>query len=66
MNLEDYVEEFCRVFRLRKEGKLPPVDLRVFCQVCGNQIMGDETIDFTEKGIVCRNCVKSEVLGVTR
>jgi hypothetical protein len=38
MNLEDCVKEFCRVFRMRKEGKLPPVDLRISCQICGNQI----------------------------
>jgi hypothetical protein len=63
MNLEDCVKEFCKVFRMRKEGKLPPVDLRVSCQVCGHQIMEGETIDYTEKGIVCKKCVKSEVLG---
>jgi hypothetical protein len=66
MNSEDVVKEFCRVFRIRQEGKLPPVDLKVSCCLCGREIMESETVDYTEKGIVCKSCVKVEVVGVTR
>jgi hypothetical protein len=61
MSLDDVVREFCRVFRMRKEGKLPPVDLRVSCQLCGHEITPGETIDYTEKGILCRDCMKVEI-----
>ncbi len=60
--MNNVVKEFCRVFRMRQEGKLPPVDLRVSCGVCGQEIMAGETIDFTERGITCGACMKSEVL----
>ncbi len=66
MNLDDVVKEFCRVFKMRQGGKLPPVDLRVSCQQCGHEIIGDETVDFTEKGILCKDCMRGEVVGVTR
>lgn len=66
MTLDDCVKEFCKVFRMRKEGKLSPPDLTVHCQICGNQIIGDESIDFIEGAIVCKSCVKVEVIGITR
>ena len=56
MTLEDCVKEFCKVFRLRKEGKLPSPDLSTFCEICGKEISPGQSIDFTEKGITCRDC----------
>jgi len=61
MNLEDALKEFCRVFRMRKEGKLPPVDLRVSCSKCGTQIIGDERVDFVDGELICISCMRIEL-----
>ena len=61
MTLEDVVKEFCRVFRMRREGILPPVDLRVpVSDVKGK--FWKRKIDYTQDGITCRECIKQEVV----
>jgi formylmethanofuran dehydrogenase subunit E len=61
MTLEDALKEFCRVFRMRKEGKLPPVDLRVSCGKCGTQLIGDQRVDFVKGELICIPCMGIEL-----
>jgi DNA-directed RNA polymerase subunit RPC12/RpoP len=56
------LKEFLNTWKKRQEGILPPVNLRVTCVVCGHEIMAGATIDYTERGIRCKSCMKSEVL----
>jgi formylmethanofuran dehydrogenase subunit E len=60
MALDDCVKEFCRVFRMRQEGKLPPVDLRVSCSKCGIKIIGDQRVDFVKGELICIPCMGIE------
>ena len=53
----DSVREFLSTWAKRKTGELPPVDMNVSCGTCGAQVMGDETVQFTTKGIICKGCL---------
>ena len=56
----DTVNEFIQTWQKRKEGILPPVDLRVSCSHCGNEIIGDSKIQFTKDGLLCLSCFKGK------
>ncbi len=57
-SLDQTVKEFLETWAKRKSGILPPVDLRVQCVSCGLQVMGDNKVELTPKGIVCESCFK--------
>ena len=57
----NHLEEFLMTFRKREAGELPQPDLKVTCSVCQREIRPNETIDYEERGIVCRSCKKAEV-----
>jgi hypothetical protein len=56
-SVEDRVKGFIEVWERRKAGELPPVDMRVTCQSCGIQVMGDDTLQFTRRGLICKACL---------
>ena len=55
--IEEPVREFLSTWQKRKAGELPPIDMRVTCSVCGCQVIGDEAVQFTTKGIICKGCL---------
>lgn len=63
--IEDRVKGFVLVWEKRKAGELPPVDMRVTCQSCGIQVMGDDTLQFTRRGLVCKGCLDNGKSGIT-
>lgn len=56
-NVEDRVKDFIEVWEKRKAGELRAPDMRVTCQLCGTQIMGDDTLQFTRRGLICKGCL---------
>ena len=56
MMIGERVEEFVRTWEKRRLGTLPPIDMRVACQSCGVQVMGDVTLQFTGRGLLCGEC----------
>lgn len=56
--MNESVDEFLKTWQKRKTGALPPVDLRVSCAKCGSEIIGDDKVKFTTKGLVCESCLK--------
>lgn len=61
--IEDRVKGFIEIWEKRKTGELPPVDMRVTCQSCGIQIMGDNALQFTARGLICKGCLDKEKHG---
>jgi hypothetical protein len=59
-SVEERVKGFIEVWEKRKTGELPPADMRVTCQSCGIQVMGDDTLQFTRRGLICKGCLKKE------
>ncbi len=57
-SLDQVVSQFLDTWTKRKSGALPPVDLRVQCVLCGLQVMGDNKVEFTPKGLVCESCFR--------
>jgi hypothetical protein len=55
--MQERVEQFIEVWKKRKAGELPAIDMRVGCQSCGVQAMGDDTLQFTERGLICKGCL---------
>ena len=57
VGIEDRVKGFLETWEKRKAGELLPVDMRVTCQSCGAQVMGDGTLQFTRRGLVYKECL---------
>ena len=55
--VEERVKEFVETWEKRKSGELPPIDMRINCQSCGIQVMGDDTLQFTTRGLICKGCL---------
>jgi len=56
---EDHpVKEFLSTWEKRGTGDLPGVDMSVTCEPCGVQVIGDEEVIFTTRGLICRGCLK--------
>jgi hypothetical protein len=55
--VEERVKEFIETWEKRKSGELPPIDMRISCQSCGVQVMGDDTLQFTIRGLICKGCL---------
>ena len=55
--IQDRVKVFVETWERRRSGELPPVDLRVTCEVCGKVVMGDDTVQFTRRGLICNGCL---------
>lgn len=65
-SLDERVMGFISDWEKRKTGELPAPDLRVTCQSCGVQVMGDNALRFTAKGLICGDCNREKGLGHTQ
>lgn len=65
-SIQQRVKGFIETWEKRKRGELPPPDLRVTCQSCGIQVMGDNDLRFTAKGLICGDCNREKALGHTQ
>ena len=54
--IEDRVREFVETWLKRKTGELSAIDMRINCQSCGVQVIGDDAVSFDKRGIICREC----------
>lgn len=57
IGIDQRVKGFIEVWEKRKAGGLPPIDMRVTCQFFGVQMVGDNTLQFTKMGLVCKGCL---------
>ncbi len=55
--IQERVEGFIKTWERRKAGELPAVDMRVSCGSCGVQVMGDNALQFTSRGLICKGCL---------
>jgi hypothetical protein len=55
--VEERVKEFIEIWEKRESGELPPIDMRISCQSCGVQVMGDDTVSFTTRDLICKGCL---------
>ncbi len=58
--IAERVKGFIEVWEKRKAGELPQPDLRMNCQLCGVQVMGDEAVQFTRRGLLCASCMEKD------
>lgn len=58
-SIDERVTGFILDCEQRKQGILPPVDLGVECSICGSKIIGDDTLQFTKRGILCSRCLNN-------
>lgn len=57
IGIDQRVKGFLEIWEKRKAGELPPIDMRVTCQSCGGQMVGDNTLQFTTRGLLCKGCL---------
>jgi len=55
--IEERVREFVLTWEKRRSGELPPIDMRITCQSCSAQVIGDDTLQFTTRGLICKGCL---------
>jgi formylmethanofuran dehydrogenase subunit E len=55
--IDERVKNFLQVWAKRKAGELPAIDMRVTCESCGVQVMGDDAVQLTTRGLVCKRCL---------
>ena len=58
--IDQRVEQFLETWEKRKAGELPCPDLSVICASCGLKIIGDDEVQFTTKGLICKRCLNND------
>ena len=61
--IEEQVRDFLETWAKRKVGELPAIDMRVTCEACGVQVMGDDGVEFTTRGLICKRCLDKGKVG---